>query len=96
MGEKSVQKKKYILETAHKVFVEKGFRNVTMKDVVDACEISRGGLYLYFSSTEEIFLELIRMESQETDDVFAGSISAVASAAEILAVFLKFYVQKRH
>ena len=89
MGEKSVQKKKYILETAHKVFVEKGFRNVTMKDVVDACEISRGGLYLYFSSTEEIFLELIRMESQETDDVFAGSISAVASAAEILAVFLK-------
>ena len=89
MGEKSVQKKKYILETAHKVFVEKGFRNVTMKDVVDACEISRRGLYLYFSSTEEIFLELIRMESQETDDVFAGSISAVASAAEILAVFLK-------
>ena len=89
MGEKSVQKKKYILETAHKVFVEKGFRNVTMKDVVDACEISRGGLYLYFSSTEEIFLELIRMESQETDDEFAGSISAVASAAEILAVFLK-------
>ena len=77
------------METAHKVFVEKGFRNVTMKDVVDACEISRGGLYLYFSSTEEIFLELIRMESQETDDVFAGSISAVASAAEILAVFLK-------
>ena len=89
MGEKSVQKNTYILETAHKVFVEKGFRNVTMKDVVDACEISRGGLYLYFSSTEEIFLELIRMESQETDDVFAGSISAVASAAEILAVFLK-------
>ena len=89
MREKSVQKKKYILETAHKVYVEKGFRNVTMKDVVDACEISRGGLYLYFSSTEEIFLELIRMESQETDDVFAGSISAVASAAEILAVFLK-------
>ena len=89
MGEKSVQKKKYILETAHKVFVEKGFRNVTMKDVVDACEISRGGLYLYFSSTEEIFLELIRMESQETDDEFAGSISADASAAEILAVFLK-------
>ena len=89
MGEKSAQKKKFILETAHKVFAEKGFRNVTMKDIVDACEISRGGLYLYFSSTEEIFLELIRMEAEETDDVFAGSISENASAAEILAVFLK-------
>ena len=89
MGEKSAQKKKFILETAHRVFAEKGFRNVTMKDIVDACEISRGGLYLYFSSTEEIFLELIRMEAEETDDVFAGSIGENASAAEILAVFLK-------
>ena len=44
MGEKSVQKKKYILDTARKVFAEKGFKNVTMKDIVEACEISRGGL----------------------------------------------------
>ena len=46
MGEKSVQKKKLILETARKVFVEKGYKKVTMKDVVEACNISRGGLYL--------------------------------------------------
>ena len=51
MGEKSVQKKQYILETARKVFAEKGYKNVTMKDIVEACEISRGGLYLYFDST---------------------------------------------
>ena len=29
-----------------------------MKDIVEACEISRGGLYLYFGSTAEIFLEV--------------------------------------
>ena len=55
MGEKSLQKKKYIIETAKKVFVKKGFKSVTMKDIVEACEISRGGLYLYFNSTEELF-----------------------------------------
>ena len=49
MGERSLQKKQFILEKAREVFVEKGFRSVTMKDIVDACEISRGGLYLYFS-----------------------------------------------
>ena len=58
-----------------------------MKDIVDACEISRGGLYLYFESTKEIFLEVLRMESQETDDTFA--ISENASSADILALFLK-------
>ena len=51
MSEKSEQKKKLILETARKVFVEKGYKLVTMKDIVEACEISRGGLYLYFQST---------------------------------------------
>ena len=51
MGEKSIQKRQHILDAARKVFVEKGFKNVTMKDIVEACEISRGGLYLYFDNT---------------------------------------------
>ncbi len=89
MGEKSVQKRQFILETARKVFMEKGYKQVTMKDIVDACEISRGGLYLYFESTKEIFLEVLRMESQETDDTFAETISENASSADILALFLK-------
>ena len=88
MSEKSVQKRKFILETAKKVFAEKGFRCVTMKDIVEACEISRGGLYLYFSSTEEIFLEVLTMESEETDEAFGRSLEN-ASASEVLAMFLK-------
>ena len=88
MSEKSEQKKKYILETAKTVFVDKGFRSVTMKDIVDACGISRGGLYLYFANTEEIFLEVLAMEAQETDEAFVGSVDQ-ASAADVLAMFLK-------
>lgn len=89
MGEKSLQKKKYILETARKVFMEKGYKNVTMKDIVAACDISRGGLYLYFNSTAEIFREVLHMESEEADDVFSDSIREDATATEILALFLK-------
>lgn len=89
MGEKSVQKKQHILDTARKVFAEKGFKSVTMKDIVEACEISRGGLYLYFDSTEQIFLEILMMESQESDDLFTGHISEDDTAADILTLFLK-------
>lgn len=89
MGEKSLQKKKYILETARRVFMEKGYKNVTMKDIVEACDISRGGLYLYFNSTAEIFREVLHMESEEADDVFSDSIREDATATEILALFLK-------
>lgn len=89
MGEKSLQKKKFILETARKVFMEKGYKNVTMKDIVEACEISRGGLYLYFSSTAEIFMEVLKLETEEADDVFSDSITEDATATDILTLFLK-------
>jgi len=89
MGEKSVQKKKYIVETARKVFMEKGFRTVTMKDIVEACQISRGGLYLYFENTSQIFQEVLKAESEETDDVFSNSIPDNATPSDILLLFLK-------
>ncbi len=64
--------------------MEKGFKKVTMKDIVEACEISRGGLYLYFESTSQIFLEVLKLESEEADDVFSDSIKEDATASEIL------------
>lgn len=88
MGEKSLQKKKHILDTARRVFAEKGYKNVTMKDIVEACDISRGGLYLYFDSREQIFLEVLEMEANETDDAFSESLEE-DTAADILTLFLK-------
>lgn len=89
MGEKSVQKKQYILEKARNVFMVKGFKSVTMKDIVEACEISRGGLYLYFGSTEEILLEVLKADADEADDVFTNRITEDDTAADILTLFLK-------
>lgn len=89
MGDKSVQKQKHIIETARKVFMEKGFKDVTMKDIVEACDISRGGLYLYFQSTRELFEEVLKFEQNDTDDVFGQKISREATPSDILALFLK-------
>ncbi len=89
MGEKSNQKRQLILDTSRKIFMEKGYKSVTMKDIVDACGISRGGLYLYFGSTKEIFTEVLRLESQETDDLFSENVPQDAAPSDILALLLK-------
>lgn len=92
MGEKSVRKKQFILKKAREVFAQKGYKDVTMKDIVEACQISRGGLYLYFESTKEIFLEVLNMkEGSENgeEDVFTKAISENASSSDILALFLQ-------
>lgn len=53
-----------ILEAAKRVFLKKGFEPTTMKDVVEESGMSRGGVYQYFSSTEEM---LEALHEQQTD-----------------------------
>lgn len=89
MGNKSIQKRQYILEKAKGVFAKKGFKDVTMQDIIDACEISRGGLYLYFDSTKAIFLEVLKREGEEADDTFSAAMTEESTGADILALFLK-------
>lgn len=89
MGEKSAQKRQYIVEKARAVFVEKGFRSVTMKDIVEACGISRGGLYLYFDNTADIFKAVLQQEAEESDDLFSKNVSQEATPADIFVFFLK-------
>ncbi|MBO4457109.1 MAG: TetR/AcrR family transcriptional regulator [Butyrivibrio sp.] len=90
MGEKSDIKRKFILDKAREVFSEKGYKNVTMKDIVDACDISRGGLYLYFSSTDELFLSVLSTENEEDDEeTITAALTGTATAGDMLALFLK-------
>ena len=89
MCEKSIQKKQYILKKAREVFAKRGYKDVTMKDIVEACEISRGGLYLYFESTKDIFLAVLDDTEEDDDDVFSKAVSHKASSSDILALFLK-------
>lgn len=90
MSDKALEKRELILKKARQVFSEKGFKDVTMKDIVEACEISRGGLYLYFENTRQLFREVLKMESEDTgDDVFAKALKENRTSADILALFLK-------
>lgn len=88
MGDKSLHKKNYILEKAREVFQKKGYRAVTMKDIVDACGISRGGLYLYFSSTKELFEEIIGQEEKDAKTVIAAARDKDTTPATLMFVYL--------
>lgn len=65
MTNKSIQKRNLILKQAEKIFIDKGFSKVTLKDIVEAANISRGGIYLYFNSVDEIFTEVIKNHHEE-------------------------------
>jgi TetR/AcrR family transcriptional regulator len=47
-----------IVDTAEKLFFEKGYENITMADIAKKCELARSTLYLYFKNKKEIYLAL--------------------------------------
>ncbi|MGN0471280.1 MAG: TetR/AcrR family transcriptional regulator [Lachnospiraceae bacterium] len=89
MSDRAEQKKQFIVDRAREVFARKGFRCVTMKDIVEACGISRGGLYLYFESTEELFREVMRQDAENPDEDTDTGVTDQMTPAEIFAFFLK-------
>ncbi len=69
MGSKGVKTKEKILQEAYLLFAEKGFKAVTMTDICEKTGLSRGGLYRYYSGTEQIFSEIISKEYVISDRI---------------------------
>ncbi len=88
MGDKSLQKKNLIVETAKEVFFKRGYRAVTMKEIVEACGISRGGLYLYFANTKELFEAVLEQENHTIQMVLESPVAKNANPGEILLLYL--------
>ncbi|BES64944.1 hypothetical protein SANA_13830 [Gottschalkiaceae bacterium SANA] len=52
-------KKDAIIQSARLVFQEKPLSQITMRDIISKTGFSQGGIYRYYSSVDEIFLEAI-------------------------------------
>ena len=48
-----------IIETAFKLFLDKGYSNTSMADLVKASGLSKGGVYHHFSNKENLYQEVI-------------------------------------
>jgi len=51
--------KEHILETAFILFMQKGFKAVTIEDIVEKTGMSKGAFYHYFTSKKDLFSEVV-------------------------------------
>lgn len=54
------ERKKQIQQVAKCIFLEKGFRNTTMEDIIKASDMSTGGVYHYYKNSLEILYDIMR------------------------------------
>ena len=77
-----------ILGAAKLVFCQKGFLAVNMQDIIDECGISRGGIYIYFSSVDEVFLEVIKQRNKDGLSTINKSVNAQEPFKTVMEAYL--------
>lgn len=61
--------REHILDVTFKLFLQKSFKEVTLKEIVEATGLSKGAFYHYFTSKEQLFLELVNEAASMVIDV---------------------------
>jgi len=56
-----------IMNAAFDLFAEKGYSATSMRDIMQAANVSKGGIYVHFSSKADILLSIIDMHDQRRD-----------------------------
>ncbi len=91
MNKRGQETRKHIKKCACSLFAEKGFKQVTMKDICDVTKLSRGGLYCHYESTRQIFQEIVDDMASEQENEIDLRIEQNGSAVTILDEILNKY-----
>lgn len=91
MNKRGRETREHIKRCASSLFAEKGFKQVTMKDICEAAKLSRGGLYCHYESTRQIFQEILDDMTGQQDLEVDLKIEQNLSAVTILDDVLKKY-----
>lgn len=94
MSLKGEKTKELIREKAYQLFAQKGFKEVTMKDICELTGLSRGGLYRHYESTEQIFLEIVNAFSDKLKNEVFTKIEQQIPATAILEELLSMYAEE--
>lgn len=72
-----------LLESAERLFGQKGYHNTSVVDITQAAEVGHGTFYLYFKGKEEIFRELVRHLNHELRKTIAAAVEGIDDRLEM-------------
>lgn len=85
--EKARKTCKNILDSAKTVFIEKGFNQVTVKDIAAKAGLGHGTFYLYFSDKKDVFYKLLEQVEDDLYTAFQGGVDIDAEYKEGLSTY---------
>ncbi|MGB5217719.1 MAG: TetR/AcrR family transcriptional regulator [Smithella sp.] len=81
-----------ILKAARKLFFDRGFKSVTVDNIAEKAEVSKGSIYLCFESKEEIYTQILVADNIALYERIQNFSAIEASAVQLLQEFARIYV----
>ncbi len=81
-----------ILQAAELIILEKGHENLNMDEVAERAELSKGTLYLYFSSKTELIIGIVHKAMSILDAKIADVITRDLTGIEIIHQIAEEYL----
>ncbi len=76
-----------ILDAANKVFAEKGYHEATMDDIAKRLGVSKGAIYLYFASKEDLFEAMCKTAPEAFKVILYSSFSTEMNPVQSVTQF---------
>lgn len=86
------RRKEEIIAAAEKLFFTKGIENTTMDDVAEKAELSKGTLYLYFKSKEEIHWEITQRHMMQVMETMKSKMDPSKNAVQNLMTMADIFI----
>jgi len=87
------QRRTEIVDAAEKLFYKKGFDNVTMDEIADAVEFSKGSLYVYFKNKDSLFFAIVARVHRDYFRQFKERLDENASGGEQIRTMIRHLVE---
>ncbi len=87
------QRKEEILSAAQKVFFEKGLQIATVDEIAESAELSKGTIYLYYKSKEDLYVAVLTKGMQLMQDMFKVRIRNEPQTLKALLSLVDAYIE---
>jgi AcrR family transcriptional regulator len=90
-AEQHARKRRAIVETAAALFNEKGFHATSLNELAERLSVTKGALYHYVAGKDDIALEILRINTEESAAGLEAAARAPVSGLERLRMFFVHY-----
>ncbi|NIP30437.1 MAG: TetR family transcriptional regulator [Candidatus Dadabacteria bacterium] len=97
---KKFERHNEIISAATDLFSDKSYHDVTMDDIAEEVGVAKGTIYLYFSSKEKLYLEILENSFEAIESLLQDEVEKNDSAPEklkkILTIIFSFYRKNKN